>query len=392
MDSAAAAVREAVVAAAADRAAGRHTLIVTATDRQRREAAEASHQLVMSEHAAAGDKVDVRSYGRIEVAVGEPVRARRNHYEIVDSAGAVLRNGSEWTVTAVGADQISGVRRDDPTVQIALPADYVRDHVEHGYAITAYRAQGLTCDRSHVVGAEQMSREALYVAMTRARDGGRLLVPAADPVEAREQLADSLGRVGEHHAALDLLTDRLDTAREDPAETAAHRPERAGRGPRRHPAGPRRRRRADRRPGDGGRACPAGGRRAAAAPRPAASSARHRRQPERAGANRPPRRSWTGPTSSYAPRRRGAAPASRRRRRRRRRGGRRPSTADSRSGRGWRCGWPGPAAPSSSAGRRPLGGRRRLATPRRPQSCGGDSGPRQCVAGGRAGRRRPAAA
>ncbi|MGZ4665228.1 MAG: hypothetical protein ACXV5Q_09360 [Frankiaceae bacterium] len=130
------------MAAAADRAAGRHTLIVTATDRQRREAAEASHQLVIAAHAAAGDEGDVRRYGRLEVAVGEPVRARRNHYELVDSAGAVLRNGSEWTVSAAAADGIRAVRRDDPTVRIALPADYVRDHVEHGYALTAYRAQG----------------------------------------------------------------------------------------------------------------------------------------------------------------------------------------------------------------------------------------------------------
>jgi conjugative relaxase-like TrwC/TraI family protein len=228
VDGAAAAVREAVVAAAADRTAGRHTLIVTASDRQRREAAEASHQLVIAEHAAAGDEGDVRRYGRLEVAVGEPVRARRNHYGLVDSAGAVLRNGSDWTVGAVTADGIDAVRRDDPTVRITLPADYVREHVEHGYAITAYRGQGLTCDRSHIVGAEQMSREALYVAMTRARDGGRLLVPAADPVEAGERLADALGRVGEHHAALDLLTDLLNTAREDTRQRPGLRSEPSG--------------------------------------------------------------------------------------------------------------------------------------------------------------------
>ncbi|MGZ4665229.1 MAG: hypothetical protein ACXV5Q_09365 [Frankiaceae bacterium] len=76
-----------------------------------------------------------------------------------------------------------------------------------------------------------MSREALYVAVTRARIGGQLLVPAADSAEAREWLADALGRVGEHHAALDLLTDRLDTARGDARRGTGHGSELRGSAP-----------------------------------------------------------------------------------------------------------------------------------------------------------------
>ena len=195
------AVREAVVAAAADRAAGHDALVVTATDAQRAAAAAAAHQLVVAEQAAAGQTPQMRTFGRVEVAVGEPVRARRNDYELADGAGGVLRNGSEWRVLAVGAEGVRAARVDDPTARILLPADYVRDHVEHAYAITAYRAQGLTCDRTYVVGAEQMTREGLYVALTRARDGGGLHVVAADRAEAAARLREALGRVSEQQAA-----------------------------------------------------------------------------------------------------------------------------------------------------------------------------------------------
>jgi len=80
----------------------------------------------------------------------------------------ISRIRSLGVARAVG---VGAARADDPAARILLPADYVRDHVEHAYAITASRAQGLTCDRTHVIGAEQMTREGLYVALTRARDG-----------------------------------------------------------------------------------------------------------------------------------------------------------------------------------------------------------------------------
>jgi hypothetical protein len=232
------AVQEAVVAAGHDRAVGHATLIVTATDAQRAAAADAVHQLVVAEHAAAGHPVDLRTYGRMELAAGEPIRARRNDYQLIDSTGGVLRNGSEWTVTELDADGITAVRHDDPTAQIRLSGDYVRDHVEHAYAITAYRAQGLTTGTTHIVGAEQMTRETLYVALSRARDGGRLYIAAEDRADALVQLRDALTRRGEQQAALDVLASHLDTRRDrtqrltsadtPPAPAASLQPDRFG--------------------------------------------------------------------------------------------------------------------------------------------------------------------
>ena len=50
-----------------------------------------------------------------------------------------------------------------------LPAAYVSEHVELGYAITAHRAQGMTVDATFTILRPGMSRELAYVAMTRGR-------------------------------------------------------------------------------------------------------------------------------------------------------------------------------------------------------------------------------
>ena len=41
--------------------------------------------------------------------------------------------------------------------------------VHLGYAVTSYRAQGITVDTSHVLVDASMTRENLYVALTRGR-------------------------------------------------------------------------------------------------------------------------------------------------------------------------------------------------------------------------------
>jgi ATP-dependent exoDNAse (exonuclease V) beta subunit len=49
-------------------------------------------------------------------------------------------------------------------------ADYVGEHLTHGYATTVHSAQGVTADSAHAVLGENTTRSMLYVAMTRARD------------------------------------------------------------------------------------------------------------------------------------------------------------------------------------------------------------------------------
>jgi ATP-dependent exoDNAse (exonuclease V) alpha subunit len=62
---------------------------------------------------------------------------------------------------------------------VQLPARYVRDgHLDHGYAITAHRAQGATVDRAFVLGSDELSREWGYTALSRHRIEARFYVSA----------------------------------------------------------------------------------------------------------------------------------------------------------------------------------------------------------------------
>ena len=53
--------------------------------------------------------------------------------------------------------------------------------VELGYAVTSFRAQGLTTDTAHVLVDSNMTRETLYVAMTRGRDANVAYVAVDKP-------------------------------------------------------------------------------------------------------------------------------------------------------------------------------------------------------------------
>ncbi len=60
---------------------------------------------------------------------------------------------------------------------VHLAGDYVRQHVELGYATTTTRAQGATVDVTRTVVTSAMAREDLYVAVSRGREHNQLYIP-----------------------------------------------------------------------------------------------------------------------------------------------------------------------------------------------------------------------
>jgi hypothetical protein len=64
---------------------------------------------------------------------------------------------------------------------VDLPADYLdAGHLTHGYALTAHKAQGLTCDATFVLGSDEIYREWGYVALSRGRTDNRLYLVGHD--------------------------------------------------------------------------------------------------------------------------------------------------------------------------------------------------------------------
>lgn len=79
--------------------------------------------------------------------VGDRVVTRHNDRRLRTTDGFV-RNGALWDVTATAPDGSLTVRPADhpdrPGAAVRLPAGYVREHVELGYATTTARSQGRT--------------------------------------------------------------------------------------------------------------------------------------------------------------------------------------------------------------------------------------------------------
>jgi hypothetical protein len=61
------------------------------------------------------------------------------------------------------------VRTDDGREVAFDTKDYA--HIDHGYAATIYKAQGMTVDRTHVLATPGMDSHSAYVAMSRHREG-----------------------------------------------------------------------------------------------------------------------------------------------------------------------------------------------------------------------------
>lgn len=109
--------------------------------------------------------------------VGDTIITRRNDRRLRNRHGWV-RNGQTWTITAVRDDGSITIRPPGARFgnSIVLPADYVAEHVDLGYAVTAHRAQGITTDTAHVLVEPTTTRENLYVAMTRGRESNQAYV------------------------------------------------------------------------------------------------------------------------------------------------------------------------------------------------------------------------
>ena len=122
-----------------------------------------------------GDRVVLRRNASIPQANGQPVR---------------LRNSDAATVLATSVDGGIRVRRDTDNATFSIDGGYVRaGWVDHGYAVTAHRAQGGTWDHAIAVGVDGLYREAAYVQLSRGRHTNTLIVPQRQMDEIDGELA-----------------------------------------------------------------------------------------------------------------------------------------------------------------------------------------------------------
>ena len=159
-----AAVLDAVYAAwKADVEAGRSSLMiagdaatVTELNRRARSGRVAEGTVAISGLAIADGQ---------RAGVGDEIVSRQNN-RLLTTGNSWVKNGDRFVVAATKTDGTIAVRRGWGGPEITLPADYVAQHVELGYATTAYRSQGRTIDTTHSMVSPTTTREVLYVAVT----------------------------------------------------------------------------------------------------------------------------------------------------------------------------------------------------------------------------------
>ncbi len=166
---------------------------------------------------------EVTLHDGTQASKGDRVITRENDRRLRSKNGKNwVRNGDRWTITAVSSDGSITVRPAGRRFggSLVLPAAYVAEQVELGYAITGHRAQGITVDTAHTVVTATTTRENFYVAMTRGRHGNHAYVatdttddahvaphPSDNPdATARSVLYEVLQHVGAELSAHETIT------------------------------------------------------------------------------------------------------------------------------------------------------------------------------------------
>jgi ATP-dependent exoDNAse (exonuclease V) alpha subunit len=102
------------------------------------------------------------------VRAGDVVATRRNDQTIKTDQHQMVRNRQTWTAAVVTTSGDVYVEHTERGLA-KLPSDYVRRHVELGWAVTGYGNQGDTVDVGIAVLEPATNRNHAYVAMTRGR-------------------------------------------------------------------------------------------------------------------------------------------------------------------------------------------------------------------------------
>ncbi len=177
-------------------------IILTHTNAEVRALNDAARER-MREASDLGEDVRVTvERGERSFAAGDRVMFLKNQ------RGLGVKNGTLGTIEDVSTQSMT-VRTDDGRSIAFDLKDY--DRIDHGYAATIHKAQGMTVDRTHVLATPGMDAHGSYVALSRHRDGMDLHY-GRDDFASQDKLINTLSR----DRAKDMATDyeQIDPAQE----------------------------------------------------------------------------------------------------------------------------------------------------------------------------------
>lgn len=176
----------------ADIADGKTSLLIAETNETVTELnTRARDDRILDGHVAADGN---RLHDGTHAGTGDIIITRKNDRRLLVGGASWVKNGDRWRVEAHHGDGSLTVARADArrATKVILPAAYVAEHVDLGYAVTAHRAQGATVDTAHAIAhSSSMTRENFYVAMTRGRASNTAYVATDEAHLEEHQLSDA---------------------------------------------------------------------------------------------------------------------------------------------------------------------------------------------------------
>ena len=181
-------------------------IILTHTNDEVRALNEAARARLRDAGELGEDFTITAERGQRQFASGDRIMFLRNERELG------VKNGTLGTVEELTPQRMS-VRTDDGRSLAFDLKDYA--YVDHGYAATIHKAQGMTVDRVHVLATPGIDSHGTYVALSRHRDGVALHY-------GREDFSDQsrLVRTLSRERGKDMASDY---ARVDPTQAFAER-------------------------------------------------------------------------------------------------------------------------------------------------------------------------
>lgn len=161
------------------------TTVSTATNEQ----ADMVNAAIQAKRMEAGQVGGKCCTGMVEgqmIREGDRIMTRANDRD------SGVANRQTFTVARIDRQGITV--RDDRYREHRLTADYVREHVQLGYASTTYGVQGVTAPDAIFYAAPGAAGADMYVALTRGKNTNRVYLTADNDQDARELLTGVIGR------------------------------------------------------------------------------------------------------------------------------------------------------------------------------------------------------
>lgn len=160
----------------------------------------------------------VTTHADVAIHPGDRVLTRNNNHRLGLNGGKdFVKNGDLWNVLATHDDGRLTVQHENHHGKITLPADYVSEWVELGYASTINRAQGATVDVARAVVDQNTERSDAYVALSRGKYGNHAYVETG-PEMTRDQVLENISQAYETNLSVHELASRARAENRNPAE------------------------------------------------------------------------------------------------------------------------------------------------------------------------------